>query len=60
MDSLMISSHVETIREEIKRIMLHELFYRKIKRPTAAERAAHDNRQSRMLEIQVVLRKLRL
>ena len=59
MDSLMISSHVETIREEIKRLTIHELFYRKKKYPTNAELAAHDSRQSRMLEIQAVLQKLR-
>ena len=54
-----ISSYVETIREEIKRIQDQELFYRKQKSPTFVETAAHDSRESRMLEIRATLQKLR-
>jgi len=54
-----ISSYVETIREEIRRIQDQELFYRKRKRPTFMETAAHDIRESRMLEIRETLQKLR-
>jgi len=54
-----ISSYVVTIRGEIKRIQDQELFYRKRKRPTFVETAAHDMRESRMLEIRATLQKLR-
>ena len=59
MYSYSISSYVETIREEIKRIWDQELFYRKQDNPTFEETLAHDNRESRMLEIRQTLQKLR-
>jgi hypothetical protein len=54
-----ISSYVETIREEIKRIHDQELLYRKRKQPTFVEMAAHQRRECRMLEIQAALQNLR-
>ena len=59
MHSYSISAYVETIREEIKRIQDQELFYRKRIRPTFVETAAHDRRESRMLEIRATLQRLR-
>ena len=59
MYSYSISSYVETIREEIKRIWDQELFYRKQKYPTFVETAAHDRRELRMVEIRQTLQKLR-
>jgi len=54
-----ITSYVETIREEIKRIQLQELFYRKSKFPTFWETAGHDRRESRLLQIRAELKRLR-
>jgi len=59
MDSYPITSRVETIRKEIKRIQDQELFYHKRKWPTFVQTAAHDRRESRMLEIHAELKKLR-
>ena len=59
MYSYSISSYVETIREEIKRIWDQELLYRNQNNPTFEETLAHDNRESRMLEIRTTLQKLR-
>jgi len=58
MHSDSISSHIEAMRQEIKRIQDRELFYREKKRPTFVETAAHHRRESRMLEIQATLQKL--
>src|SRR5215472_8527774 len=54
-----IKSYVETIREEIKRIQIQELFYRKFKYPTFQQTAAHDRRESRLRQIQAELKTLR-
>jgi len=54
-----ISSYVQTIREEIKRIQDQELFYHRQKYPTFVETAAHEKRESRMLAIRETLQQLR-
>ena len=54
-----ISFYVETIRKEIQRVQDQELSYREQKYPTFVETAAHDRRESRMLEIRATLQQLR-
>jgi len=57
--SFYVETYVETIRKEIQRIQDQEPSYRKQKYPTFVETAAHDRRESRMLEIRATLQQLR-
>jgi len=54
-----ITSYVETIRKEIKRIQHLELFYQSHSYHTDGQKAARARRKSRLFEMQARLEKLR-
>jgi len=54
-----VALFVGTIREEIKLIQNQELYYRKLKDHTFEQITAHARRESRLLEIQEDLQRLR-
>lgn len=57
MPTHLVSSYVETIREEIRLIQNQELWYRKRKHHTSEQMRAHDSRRSRLHEIHAELQR---